>query len=76
MTFKHDIADLAKAVRLSPPVAFKFAGAGAGQGTFEGYASAFDNADSYGERVQPGAFAASLAAWKAENAMPPLFVVT
>src|SRR5687768_1895338 len=70
MKRKFDITDLATALRLSPPIAFKFAGGE--EGTFEGYASVFGNRDSYGERVASGAFTASLAAWQAEGALPPL----
>lgn len=70
MKHKHDIADLANLIRRSPPLEFKFAGVEAGQ--FDGYASVFGNADSYGERVQRGAFAKSLADWTIENAFPPL----
>lgn len=70
MDFKHDIADLSRALRLSTPVEFKFAGDA--QGAFDGYASVFNNVDSYGHRTQPGAFTASLAQWRAEGALPPL----
>jgi HK97 family phage prohead protease len=41
-------------------------------GTFEGYASTFNNADQIRDVVMPGAFADSLAKWKAEDAMPPV----
>jgi HK97 family phage prohead protease len=41
-------------------------------GTFEGYASIFGNTDSYRDVVMPGAFANSLAKWKAQDAMPPV----
>ena len=41
-------------------------------GTFEGYASVFGNTDSYRDVVMPGAFAKSLAKWKAQDAMPPV----
>lgn len=36
-------------------------------GTFEGYGSVFGNVDSYGEKVLPGAFAASLAKHRREG---------
>lgn len=36
-------------------------------GTFEGYGSVYGNVDSYGERVMPGAFAASLAKHRREG---------
>jgi len=41
-------------------------------GTFEGYASVFGNTDAYRDVVMPGAFAQSLADWKAQDAMPPV----
>jgi hypothetical protein len=41
-------------------------------GTFEGYASTFNNADQMRDVVVPGAFAASLAKWKTDDAMPPI----
>jgi uncharacterized protein len=43
-------------------------------GTFSGYASVFGNVDSYNEVVAPGAFAASLATWRAAgDPMPVLW---
>lgn len=39
-------------------------------GTFEGYGSVFGNADSYGEIVEPGAFAKSLAKHAKEKTSP------
>jgi phage prohead protease, HK97 family len=39
-------------------------------GTFEGYGSVFGNADSYGEIVEPGAFAESLARHRREGTKP------
>jgi HK97 family phage prohead protease len=36
-------------------------------GTFEGYGSVFGNVDSYGEKVMPGAFVASLAKHRREG---------
>jgi len=41
-------------------------------GSFEGYGSVFGNEDSYGDVVMPGAFAASLDAWKSKGQMPAL----
>lgn len=41
-------------------------------GTFTGYGSVFGNVDSYDEIVAPGAFAESLAAWKASSKLPPV----
>lgn len=40
------------------------------EGTFEGYGSIFGNLDSYGEKVMPGAFAASLAKHRQEGSKP------
>lgn len=37
------------------------------EGTFEGYGSVFGNRDSYGDKVMPGAFVASLARHKREG---------
>lgn len=42
------------------------------QGVFEGYASTFNNVDSQGEKVMPGAFAESLNRHKREGSMPLL----
>lgn len=41
-------------------------------GTFEGFGSIFGNVDSYKEIVAPGAFAESLAGWKAAGRLPPV----
>lgn len=41
-------------------------------GSFAGYGSVFGNVDSYGEIVAPGAFSASLAAWKDQGRLPPV----
>lgn len=41
-------------------------------GTFEGYGSVFGNVDSYGDRVMPGAFAASLNAHKTKGTAPAM----
>lgn len=51
------------------PFAFK---AVKDDGTFEGYASVFGNADGYRDVVMPGAFADSLVKWKEQDAMPPI----
>ncbi|ODA67665.1 Caudovirus prohead protease [Methyloligella halotolerans] len=40
------------------------------KGTFTGYGSIFNNVDSYGEKVLPGAFTESLARHKSEGTMP------
>ena len=41
-------------------------------GIFEGRGSVFGNVDSYKEIVAPGAFTDTLAAWKAQNRLPPV----
>jgi HK97 family phage prohead protease len=47
---------------------------GLAEGEFTAYASVFGNKDSYGDVVLPGAFANTLAAWKATgNPIPLLF---
>lgn len=40
-------------------------------GAFAGYASVFGVLDAQGDRVAPGAFAASIARWKAAGQWPP-----
>lgn len=42
------------------------------KGAFAGYGSVFNNADAYRDVVMPGAFAQSLADWKAKDALPPI----
>lgn len=44
------------------------------QMSFTGYASVFGNVDSYGDVVEPGAFAASLASWQARGFLPPMLL--
>jgi HK97 family phage prohead protease len=47
---------------------------GLAEGEFEGYASVFGNADSYGDVVMPGAFANTLADWaRSGNNIPVLY---
>ncbi len=41
-------------------------------GVFEGFGSVFGNVDSYKEIVAPGAFAETLAQWKASDRLPPV----
>jgi uncharacterized protein len=41
-------------------------------GSFSGYASVFGVVDSYGDVVEPGAFKASLSAWKEKGQSPAL----
>ncbi|EHK86391.1 HK97 family phage prohead protease [Rhodococcus pyridinivorans] len=57
----------------SCPIKVK-AGADAGleEGEFYAYASVFGNKDSYGDVVQPGAFANTLDAWSKKDAVIPL----
>lgn len=45
---------------------------GLDEGQFTAYASVFGNKDSYGDVVQPGAFAKTLAGWAAKDAVIPL----
>jgi HK97 family phage prohead protease len=48
--------------------------AGLAEGQFEAYASIFGNVDSYGDVVQPGAFAGTLKTWAdSGNFLPVLF---
>ena len=42
------------------------------EGIFTGYVSVFGNVDAGGDIVVPGAFADSLAAWKAKGKLPPV----
>lgn len=42
------------------------------KGVFDGYLSVFGNVDSYGDVVMPGAFAKTLAKWKALDRLPPV----
>src|SRR5437899_3485002 len=43
-------------------------------GEFSGYAATFNGVDSHRDTIRPGAFAASIAAHKAEGRMPPLLM--
>ena len=58
----------------SAPFTVKAAGPDDGleEGQFVGYASAFGNADSYGDVVQPGAFKKTLEEWAAKGATIPV----
>jgi len=58
-------------MRFSPPLSVK-AEAVKADGTFAGYASVFGGRDSYGDRVLPGAFAASLQAHQKAGTAPAL----
>jgi HK97 family phage prohead protease len=53
-------------------VEFKFI-SDAQPGIFEGYGSIFNNIDSYGDIILPGAFAQSLSEHKAKGTMPGLY---
>ena len=50
----------------------KFASAGAAAGTFSGYGAVFNNIDDGGDLVLPGAFAVTLAEWKAKAKLPKM----
>ena len=41
-------------------------------GIFSGYASVFDNVDSYGDIVRKGAFVESIGEWESKGKMPPI----
>ena len=41
-------------------------------GLFSGYASVFDNVDSYGDIVRKGAFVESISEWERKGKMPPI----
>jgi HK97 family phage prohead protease len=43
-------------------------------GTFEGYGAVFGNVDSYGDIIERGAFADSLAEWRAKGKLPPMLL--
>lgn len=58
--------------RLSFDLEVKLAGDGAATGTIEGYGSVFGLMDRGGDIVLPGAFKASLAAWRKKKALPPM----
>lgn len=53
------------------PLELKFAGS-PDLGEFEGYGAVFGNTDHHGDRIVPGAFAASLAGMKAAGRMVPM----
>jgi HK97 family phage prohead protease len=55
--------------RLARPLTIKAVG---DDGIFEGYGSVFEVKDFYGDVVEPGAFAKSLAAWNAKGGFPAL----
>jgi uncharacterized protein len=58
--------------RLAFDLEVKLAGDGAAEGTVDGYGSVFGLLDRGGDVVMPGAFKASLAAWKKKKALPPM----
>ena len=53
------------------PLEVKFADASSGE--FDGYGAVFGNVDSHGDVIVPGAFAASLAEYKARGTMPTMY---
>lgn len=59
---------------LSAPFEVKFA-PGSSDGTFEGYGSVFNNQDSHGDVVLPGAFAASLSERKSQGRVISMHVM-
>ncbi|MBX9944860.1 MAG: HK97 family phage prohead protease [Reyranella sp.] len=58
-------------LRTTRPFELKFA-ASAKPGQFSGYGAVFDNIDDGGDRIVKGAFADSLADWKARGKMPKM----
>src|SRR5689334_10237836 len=48
--------------------------AGDAAGSFSGYGAIFNNVDSYGEKIIPGAFANSLKEWKAQGKWPKMLL--
>lgn len=58
--------------KLAFDLELKLAGDGAAEGTIEGYGSVFGLLDQGGDIVQPGAFKASLAAWRKKKSLPPM----
>ncbi|MBW4980833.1 hypothetical protein KZZ05_21395, partial [Marinobacter adhaerens] len=55
------------------PLELKFAGS-PDAGEFEGYGAFFGNTDLHGDRILPGAFAATLAERKAAGGSVPMHV--
>ncbi len=53
-------------------VPFQLKAAPDAEGRFEGFAAVFDNTDSFDEVIAPGAFDASLAAYRRQGRMPAL----
>lgn len=58
-------------LRLAPATALEVK-ALSDAGEFTGYGSVFGNVDAYGDRVMPGAFAATLADYKAKGTAPAM----
>lgn len=48
--------------------------AGETEGTFNGYGAVFNNVDSYGDVIAPGAFAETLSEWKGRGKFPPMLL--
>jgi uncharacterized protein len=57
-------------LHLAPVTEFKFASDETG--AFEGYGAIFGNVDLGGDLIKPGAFKASLKAWRAQKNLPPM----
>jgi len=53
-------------------LSFELKDAGAGDGAFTGYGAVFGNVDQGGDIIRQGAFADSIAAWRAKGKMPKL----
>lgn len=56
------------------PFELKSVGAENGALTFEGYGSVFNTVDSFGDTIVKGAFARSLAKWKARGKLPKMLL--
>jgi len=68
-----EVKDTLPHERFDIPFDVKFAvGDGVTDGTIEGYASVFNLLDRGGDIVKPGAFKASMSAWRKKKRMPPM----
>jgi HK97 family phage prohead protease len=79
MTNPVDTRDMSDGalLRITPPLEIKLAGDGADQGTISGYASVFagqpgGEPDAYGDLMQRGCYAATLAEHRAAGTMPAM----
>jgi HK97 family phage prohead protease len=66
------VKDASQALRLAPPLEFKFVAAQQQSGIIEGYATIFGLVDTFGDIVEDGAFEASLAQHKSEGTAPAM----